>query len=300
MSTKLVLACSVASAQDIVLGADWLTECRIAVSSNTIRQPPHESVLSMADEHVWKEDGTLETTPNATADHPADRFLPFSLLHTREDQFCFSNNNTSLWSGLSPPPYPVPAQVQGNPFGLAGFHEQAVLDANCQSISFSSSMPSVVDNVTSRDTPAILNTKLILERICACLVNRDTSFWAEVEADHPYHVDFTDVGAFRACFIRHIYSGECAQAKGTGCRKFTCHQSPQVVAIALIDTTLQWLQEGVLAMDDFAYICSALDITMMSKEIRKSLKVKFRNRRHEYLDMIAAASLSLRAFASVE
>jgi hypothetical protein len=59
---------------------------------------------------------------------PIEHFLPFSLLHTSEDQYCFTTGQLSGSPAQTMPVVPLGSHHLGNPYAMAGHNDQAILD----------------------------------------------------------------------------------------------------------------------------------------------------------------------------
>lgn len=58
-STRLSLLCSVVCSADIVLGANWLAQCRPVMGGNAFGQPAPETVNGLPDGHAWVANGAF-------------------------------------------------------------------------------------------------------------------------------------------------------------------------------------------------------------------------------------------------
>lgn len=202
-----------------------------------------------------------------------DRFLPFSLLHSHEDQYRFSTDASLLRSGLLPdvyPRFPSGGGDTGNLLAMAGFHDQAVLDANCCRIA-SSSSATLDDNLNLHDPPEY-DMNLVLHLLQSCLRNDVVDFWAKIEHEHQFSVALTSMEALRSGFIRHIFDGDCVLRRGAECKAVVNSEDERhSMSIRVIDSTIQWVEGGILSAGDFTQICEALDITSGAKQRVRSL-----------------------------
>lgn len=57
ISTDLFLKSSVTCGNDIVLGGDWLSSCRIKTAANVILLPSQENLSRLDEGHMWTADG---------------------------------------------------------------------------------------------------------------------------------------------------------------------------------------------------------------------------------------------------
>ena len=225
-----------------------------------------------------------------------ERFLPFSLLHSRDDQHRFANDPSS-------PPSVSRTSSRGTgllpiPNALAGYHDQAIYDATCQRVVFASSgSPSAINMNTSdplRDAHPVYDMDRVLQLLHDCLHNKQTAFWAEVAQNHRFKVEITSVDAFLTGFIRHIFSGGCVAGSGAECRDIVRgEQWAHSMGIQMIDSTLEWLESRKLSLKQFVRICAALDISSSAVHKEKSLKGKLIDRRRQLLRVVDAAALSL-------
>ena len=53
-----LLQCSVACRSDVVLGADWLSQCHPTTNGNAFGWPPPEIVANLPEGHTWTANGT--------------------------------------------------------------------------------------------------------------------------------------------------------------------------------------------------------------------------------------------------
>ena len=158
LSADVLLVSSATCACDVILGADWVASCCVAMVENVLRLPAQEMLTNLPDGHRWIADGrpTFQAR-RCLLNILIDRFLPFSLLHTHDDQYCFESDLGNQPSSWPPPPQHLPlyqivgTDPQGGPYTMAGFHEQAILDANCQRIALSPPVPSTGGNLNRHD-----------------------------------------------------------------------------------------------------------------------------------------------------
>ena len=177
---------------------------------------------------------------------------------------------------------------------MAGFHEQAILDANCQRIALSPPVPSTGGNLNRHDNKAVYDMNLVFQSLQMCLRSNDTAFWAKVSHEHQFNVALTDVDALRTGFVCHIFSGECVSRRGDGCKAVVDNEKwPHSMAIHVIDDTIRRVQQGLLSTDDFVRTCEGLDITARVVNKKRSLVTKLVERRQQLLNMMDAATLSL-------
>ena len=217
-----------------------------------------------------------------------DHFLPFSLLHAREDQYRFSVDQPST---QDVPPGPNPT---GNPCAMAGFHEQAVMDATCQRVLSSPPMPPTGENVKYHDHRPIYDIQLVLEVLQTCLRNDDVAFWAKVSFDHHIEVSVTSADALRTGILRHMFSGACVLHQGPQCKSIvTGEQWSHSMAIHVIDSTLTWVEEGSLTLNDLVCICDALGITSSALRKKRSLLKKLVEHRRQLLHIGDVANCSV-------
>lgn len=127
--------------------------------------------------------------------HP-DRYLPFSLLHIRDDQYRFSVGHPQTMPGSpsGPPSNTGGANPAADPGTVPGFHEQAVFDGTCQPIAVSPSAPHAGGgNVTPHDPTPIYDMNLMLELSRECVKNESYDFWALISHEHQLKVSLTSV-----------------------------------------------------------------------------------------------------------
>lgn len=177
---------------------------------------------------------------------------------------------------------------------MAGYHEQAVYDANCQRVALSLPTPLAGSNLNHRDNEAVYDMNLVFQLLQTCLRSNDIAFWAKVSHEHQFKVTLTDVDALRAAFIRHIFSGDCVSRRGDGCRMVVNNEEwPHSMGVRLIDDTIRWVEQGLLGTDEFVRTCECLNITTQVVNKKRSLMTKLIDRRRQLLSMSDAAALSL-------
>ena len=180
------------------------------------------------------------------------------------------------------------------PYTLAGFHEQAIYDANCQRVATCPSVSSTADNVNDCEPPPIYDMNLVLELLRSSICANDTAFWVKVSHEHQIKVTVTSVSELRAEFIRHIFSGACVNHHGSGCKSVVDHEKwAQRMGIRVIDSTLEWMEHGSLMVNESTHICGALGVPACAAWMMRALKRKLVDRRQQLLGVMDAASLSL-------
>ena len=177
---------------------------------------------------------------------------------------------------------------------MAGFHEQAIFDANCQCIVPSSPVLPTGDNLNHRDHKPTYDMNRMLQLLQDCLYNDEPSFWAKVSHDHQFKVTLTDASALRTGFVDHLFSGTCVLHNGDGCKTIVNNERwPHSMGIRVIDSILEWVEQGSLSVKDFVCVCAALGITSTAGNKKRSLRTKLVDRRRQLLDVADAAALSL-------
>jgi len=177
---------------------------------------------------------------------------------------------------------------------MAGFHEQVVLDANCHRILLSPPVSQAGENMISHDPKPVYDMNLILELIRSSMDNVGSPFWAKVLHEHQISVPLTSVDAFRKGLIKHIFSGGCVAHRGSECKIVVSGEEwEQSMGIRVIDSTLEWVRQGVLTIKDMECICVALDKASNAKKQLRSLTRKLIDVRRELLSAMDAASLSV-------
>lgn len=184
--------------------------------------------------------------------------------------------------------------VVGNSHAMAGYHDQAILDVNCQRMGFSSSDRSPDNTLNNHDHCTTYDMNLILDLLRTCLQNSQVGFWAKISHDHQFNVNVTDVEALRTGFIRHIFDGDCVLHHGAECKAVVKSGSGTFsMGICVIDAVLTWVEQGVFNTDQLVRICQALDIMSNSKQKVKALRRKLVDRRRDFLNVIDAAAVRL-------
>ena len=162
---------------------------------------------------------------------------------------------------------------------MAGFHEQAIFDANCQCIVPSSPVLPTGDNLNHRDHEPTYDMNRMLQLLQDCLYNDEPSFWAKVSHDHQFKVTLTDASALRAGFVDHLFSGTCVLHNGDGCKTIVNNERwPHSMGIRVIDSILEWVEQGSLSVKDFVCVCAALGITSTAGNKKRSLRTKLVDR----------------------
>ena len=237
------------------------------------------------------------TVSNVDFSHPLlDRFLPTSLLHSRENLYHFSRSGSPSGSKSTALPAVV-GNVQSGPHALADFHDQATLDASCQRMGVNSSVTSSDDDVNNHDHRPAYEIDCILHLLKACFSNSRYEFWAEIADGHQLEINMTNAEDLHIAFIRHLYDGSCALHKGSECSIFvTSGHWKHQMAVYLVDSTLEWVENTSIGVDDFVYICNALGIKTNTKWKVRSLRTKLVDRRREFLEIGKAAVIPLSEF----
>ena len=222
-----------------------------------------------------------------------DRFLPFSLLHFRKDQFHFSGD---------PPIMPVPAHISyvtggaplGEPSARAGYHDQAVFDAAFRRIAPSPPARPAGENMNPHDCRPDYDMNLVLNLLQTCLRNNEPAFWAKISDEHHIKSLVTDMDALCTEFIRHLFYGACVSCQGSQCRAVvTGERLPESMGIRVLDSTLRWVEQGELTIDDLARVCRSINIQPSAKNKKRSLLTKLTERRRLLLDVVDVAALAL-------
>ena len=125
-SHRFGFACSFKCDDDIILGRDWLSECRPSVGHNALGRPSEQTTQTLPDNQRWTADGTSQwiTHGGFLLTVVADTFLPFSLLHERAGQYRFAGAPGLQSTGGSTSASPT----------FPGYSEQAFFDAACNRI----------------------------------------------------------------------------------------------------------------------------------------------------------------------
>ena len=235
----------------------------------------------------------------------SDRFLPFSLLHYKDDQYRFSKE-------VLPPRSQSPLQtspqassggkarsstaktVPGNPRAMAGFHEQAVFDNNCRRMGAFSSLTSSDENMKNHDHIPVYDLDLVFHLLMSCLPENDVSFWAKTAHDHKLKASVTSADSLRLSFIRHVFDGDCVFHPGPECKNIVKSERwPHLMGIRMIDSLLGWEEQETLSLSEFVEICGALDIRSNAKRVVRTLRMKLVDRRRRLLDVVDAATLTI-------
>lgn len=215
-STNLLLVSSTGNNADVVLGSGWIASCNVRFATNVLLKPAIADVLSLPDVHKWSPDGKrfLELLWVQAHKYIPVRNLPYSLLHEREDQCCFSMNISVPLYG----PYAsTSSQARFNTtpvyrgYTLEGSHNQAAFDKNCQMMETVPSVPSEREYVKYRDMKPDAHVKSLFGLLKKSLFTEDINFWACVLHEHNVEAVMTDVSDYRRVFIQHVFGGGCAE-----------------------------------------------------------------------------------------
>ena len=223
-----------------------------------------------------------------------ETFLPFSLLHTRADQYRFATDlDVGPASGCGTA---FASRVVGSAhpeYVFAGYHEQAILDAACSHIA-SSQPEQSGGNVTRCDPAPVYDSNLILELLRACVSDEQYLSYAKVVSEHKITPAVGTADGVRAELIRHLFSGGCLLQKGIGCKEIVSGEVwPQSVGIRMIDLTSQWLDSGSLTSKDMGKICHALELVPSATKQTRSLLSKLANRRRSLVLALDMANMSI-------
>ena len=226
-----------------------------------------------------------------------DRFLLFSLLHVHEEQHLFLVDSEPAPQGL--PLATFPNTIQGtnamaDSNALAGFHEQAILDANCQHVVLPSLVHPTRGNMNSPDFEPVYDMNTLLSLLQSCLHNERYDFWVGVAHEHQIKTLLMTIDSFCFNFICHVFSGVCVSGDEPGCKTVVNHEWwPQLMGIRVIDDTLLWVEQGALSVQDFVCVCQALGITLSAADKIRSLTKQVVGHQLELVDVLDAAALSL-------
>lgn len=226
-----------------------------------------------------------------------DRFLPFSLLHNRDDQYCFSVDHPPTSPGLpsGPPSNPGGSDAATDPGSIPGLHEQAIFDATCQAMTLSSpAQRTGGGDMNSHDPTPLYDMNLVLRLLRVYLENEEYDFWASVAHENQLRVAVTSVDALRMELIHHIFSGTCVSNDAPGCKAVvSLERWPQSMGIRVIDSTLEWVDQGTLSTTSFEQVCKGLGIETKTVNKKRALTKMLVNRRWDLLNAVDAESLSL-------
>jgi hypothetical protein len=221
-----------------------------------------------------------------------DSFLPFSLLHSKEDQYRFSRD-----PGESPAAFSSGGGVNsGHGHGssaLDDFHEQAFLDGACNRGILDA--PDGV-NVTQRDSvlEPVYNPELIFDLIQTCVSDEPFLSYAKVIYDHNICPAVGSADGVRVGLLQHLFSGGCLLQQGDGCKGIVHGKGwEQSVGIKMIDLTSEWADSGKLSTRDLMCICRALGLLPSVTKQRRSLLSKLATHRRGLVKALDAARLSI-------
>lgn len=133
--------------------------------------------------------------------------------------------------------------------------------------------------MNSHDSQPVYDMNLLLQSLRACLKNDQYDFWAVLADDHQIKPLVTSVDALRTEFLCHIFSGGCVSSGARGCKGIVnMEEWSQSMGIRVIDSTLQWVEEGSLSVEDFVTLCKSLGLesTAKNKKILLTRKLAVR------------------------
>ena len=227
----------------------------------------------------------LETPYSHSLTRFLDSFLPYSLLHTREDQYRFP-------SGLSLEASGEGVSTSGG-YAFAGHHEQASLDVAWNRLIGTPLKPHG-GNVTQHDPTPTYNADIILEILRDCVSDKQWLYYAKLVSEHGVTPCVGTADGVRAAIIEHLFSGGCIAQRGVGCRAVVSGEKwSQSGAIKMIDLTCKWVDEGLLTTKDLAYICRTLEGDRCTMKERRKLLVHLGSRRKLFVNSIAMANYSI-------
>ena len=149
-------------------------------------------------------------------------------------------------------------------------------------------------NMTYCDPPSAYDMNLVLQLLCSCLCNEDTTFCAKLLHEHNFNIPLGTVDVFRAGFIWHIYNGNCVSHQGISRKAVVLSECwPQSMGIQLIDSRLQWMEQGALTAKELASIYGAIETQSQSLCSGKSLMAKMVNCCHHLIVTTDTAALSI-------
>lgn len=184
-----------------------------------------------------------------------DVHLPFSLHHSREDQYrFFGNEGNSSTSTLNESTH----------------HDQVFLDAACDG-----PIPLELNVTPCEVREALYNERLISDLLRIGISNEHCLFYSAVVAQHNIRPVTGTADGVRAALIQHLFSGECLVRGGPQCKDVVCgEQWPQQVGIKVIDLVIRWVDSNQLSTKDLRYICASLDLPASNTNQRRSLLSK--------------------------
>jgi len=220
----------------------------------------------------------------------ADRFLPFSLLHTRQDQYRFSH-------GLHEQSTSAPEQGGDNassrktPPLLTGYHEQAFLDSFCRQTLLN---PPNGDNVTQCDPipEPVYDKDLIFDFIQNCVSDEPLVSYAKVVFEHNVSPVVGTADGVRSALLHHLFSGGCLLQKGTACKEIVRREKwSQSVGIKVIDLISEWVDGEKLSTGILKRVCRMLGLVSSVTKQRRSLLSKLATQRRSLVKALDAAGL---------
>lgn len=286
-SHKFHLTCSFKCGDDVILGRDWLSECRPNLGHNTLGHPAGHVTEGLPGNQRWTADGMqMCRYPIVLLLMPcADAFLPFSLLHERAEQYRFSSE---IGSGTS-----TARDNKGMP--MHGHSEQALLDATCNRIFSTMSPFSGVDMTQHDDAPdAIYFRNAIFEFMRLCLSDEHWLFYSEAVAQHAVSPTVATSDGARTALLQHLFSGGCSSGQGTQCRGIVRGERwAQSVGIRVIDLTLEWFDNGNLTVAELDQICLALGLTSSATKKKRSVLSKLAGCRRDLVNALDMSETSI-------
>lgn len=271
---------------DVILGGDWLSVLRPGMAENALARPAIETVKRLPIEHEWLPNGIffiLLRDDLILLNDFKDTFLPYSLLHNWSDQYRFSGGAPS-GSGTA----------IGTASTIAGYHNQAFLDATCRNlISRPSQQDS--DNVTQREVhDAVYNDDLILELVRVGLSEEHWLFYSKVISEHMIQPNVATADGARVALIKHLFFGECVSKGGIQCKTVVQGERwPETMGMRVINLVSKCLDKNELSMNNLAYMCNALGLAPSKTQQRRLMLGKLARQRRTLLSTLDAANLSL-------
>ena len=284
-SHRFGFACSFKCDDDIILGRDWLSECRPLVGHNALGHPSEQTTQTLPDNQRWTADGTSQwiTHGGFLLTVVADTFLPFSLLHERAGQYRFAGAPGLQSTGGSTSVSPT----------FPGYSEQAFFDAACNRI-FAKIPPFRGGNVTQCDEifDPVYFRDAIFDFIHLCHTNEHWLFYSQAVADHAVTPQVGTSDGARAALLQHLFSGGCVTGQGAQCKRFVHGERwPQSMAIKMVDFTSEWVDTGKLTMTELSQICATLGLIASVTNQKRSLMSKLAAHRRCLVNALDVAKL---------
>jgi hypothetical protein len=210
-----------------------------------------------------------------------DEFLPFSLLHSRADQYRFSGTR------------PASGNEEVDPVGH-DVHHQFFLDDLHRSF-ISDVSPEYGDNVTQREVQKpYYDEEQILNLIHMGVSNKTWLDYSQVIEDHSIKPTVATADGAREALLQHLFSGRCTSCQKPGSVNVVVNENCLIsMGVKMIDLVTEWFDNGKLSVRDLAIICKSIGIVPSATKQKRLLLSKLTIHRRDLICELDTATSTL-------